>query len=53
MDTFMGQAYLSASKNDESQSHIVNLVGRKSKKTENVPGTVTVEIETYDDLAKL
>ena len=35
------------------QTRTINLFGRGAKKAESVPGEVTVEIESYDDLLKM
>ena len=65
IDSFMGQGMImaqpvssdTATTNGESTAksvyQTVNLFGRGQKKAETVPGEVTVEIESYDDLMKM
>ena len=63
IDSFMGQGMVmaqpvgDAATNGESAAksvyQTVNLFGRGQKKAESVPGEVTVEIESYDDLTKM
>ena len=65
IDSFMGQGMImaqpvssdTATTNGESTAksvyQTVNLFGRGQKKAESVPGEVTVEIESYDDLMKM
>ena len=52
VDGFLGQALLVAPPGEKTRETL-NLVGRRSKKAENVPGRVTVEYESYDDLTFL
>ncbi len=66
VDSFMGQGLVMAqplqggagkASSEESKSAVVTerleLFGRKSKKAESMPGRVTVEIESFDDLSRL
>ncbi|XP_059080886.1 calpain-5-like isoform X2 [Tigriopus californicus] len=52
MDSFMGQA-LALAPNSEPSTLVLNLTGKGSKNSEILPGHVTVEVETYDDLKTL
>lgn len=52
MDSFMGQA-LALAPNSEPSTLVLNLTGKGSKKSEVLPGHVTVEVETYEDLKTL
>ena len=59
VDSFMGQGLVmaQASGSAEPKSALVtervDLYGRKKKKAETMPGRVTVEIESFDDLTRL
>ena len=63
IDSFMGQGMLMAQPVGDNASNgksaaksvyqTVNLFGRGQKKAESVPGELTVEIESYDDLTKM
>jgi len=49
-DSFMGQAKLNLDINNKAVVETHNLMGRRRREQEKMPGCVTVEVKCYDDL---
>ena len=55
VDSFLGQCFLIAAPDgsEEPRLETMTLVGRKTKRTEVVPGEIKVYVETHEDLMRI